>query len=364
MSTLASKVPKSSERSVPLLPWRKMALTALLAMLALLLVWEVWMRQLGLQAGDLDDGRAHWVVERRKVDQARRDSVVIVGDSRILYGTDLDRWEELTGERPIQLARVATNAGGFLHDLATDEHFAGLVVLGTAEEAYFNDYSDAPELLEYLRNQTPAQRIGHQIYTAASRHAAFLDSDYALFKMIEQHNWPERKGVSGPYSWVWKLSESFEDRQTYLWDRIERDTFLRTHLQTGWLHIFEGDVVKAETIAKVIARTKLDVERIRARGGEVVWIRPPSNGPLFQIEHRRFPREITWDPMMRETGSFGVHFLDYPPMQRLETPDWSHLSPSAALEFTDLYVGALLKNVAWLKQRTNRSTKDVGVPSN
>ena len=78
-----------------------------------MVVWSWWwlgrrvgmaMRALGLRAGDLDDGMSHWAVERRKLAAGDHDGVVIFGSSRILFDTDLDAWEEMTGRRPVQLA--------------------------------------------------------------------------------------------------------------------------------------------------------------------------------------------------------------------------------------------------------------------
>ena len=125
------------ERPIPSVPWLRTLVTVASSLIVLVLVWELQMRHLGLHAGDLDDGRDAWTVERRKVDSGPTDAVVIIGDSRMLFDTDLATWQALTGRRPIQLALPATNAQAFLHDLAGDEHFAGLLVIGTAELSYF-----------------------------------------------------------------------------------------------------------------------------------------------------------------------------------------------------------------------------------
>jgi hypothetical protein len=95
--------------------------------------------------------------------------------------------------------------------------------------------------------------------------------------------------------------------------------------------------------------TKSDIDRIRARGGEVVWVRPPSGGPLLDIERARYPRGRVWDKLVHDTASFGVYFEDYPGMQQLHCPDWSHLSRASAMAFTDAYVRVLRDQVEWLK---------------
>jgi hypothetical protein len=315
----------------------------------LLVAWEMEMRHLGLRAGDIGDGRGYWAAERRKVDAGPRDSMVIIGDSRILFDTDLATWQRLTGRRPIQLGLMGTNAQPVLHDLATDQHFAGLLVIGTAEFSYFDDNGGFLPVLDYTKTESPSQRSGQQIYKTLSRYFAFLDNNYTLFTLLERRQWPERNGVEGAYMDVWKVAESYDDRQSYLWDRIEQDDFLRRHAQAVWLDGFAGPAVAADRVDRVIATTKSDIDRIRARGGEVVWIRPPSSGPVLEIERVRYPRQRVWDRLVHDTASFGVYFEDYPTMQHLSSPDWSHLSKTSALAFTDAYVQVLRQRVAWLK---------------
>jgi hypothetical protein len=345
------------ERSVPAAPWLRMLALAASATLVLTLAWEIGMRNLGLRAGDIDDGPSYWTVERRKVDAGPRDSVVIIGDSRILLDTDLETWQKLTGRRPIQLALMGTNAQPVLHDLAADRHFAGLVVIGTAEFSYFSDDAGSmPVVLSYIKTESPSQRVGNRIYTALSRELAFLDSSYTMFNLIEQRQWPERKDVEGPYMDVWKISESYDGRQSYLWDRIGQDEYLRKHAQIVWKDVFAGPPVTADQVARVSASTKSDIDRIRARGGEVVWVRPPSSGPILDVEKSRYPRQLVWDRLVHDSGSFGLYFEDYPAMQHLDSPDWSHLSKASAIAFTEAYVDVLRQRVEWLRVRD----KDTG----
>jgi hypothetical protein len=349
---IVSPPARGFERPVPALPWLRILLGVVSATFVLMFAWELEMRHLGLRAGDLDDGRAEWAVERRKVDASPRDSVVIIGDSRILLDTDLATWQRLTGRRPIQLALLGANARPILHNVADDEHFAGLLVIGTAEFSYFSD-DTVPGVLRYMKNESPSQRTGLQLHQILSRYFAFLDSNYTLFKLLERHKWPERKGVVSPYEDVWKLSESYEDRQTYLWNRLERDDYLRRQAQTIWTEFFSGPPVKADKVERNIASTKADIDRIRARGGEVVWIRPPSSGQLLNIEKVRYPRGKVWDKLMNETRSFGVYFEDDPAMRGLSCPDWSHLSRASATAFTGEYVRVLRDHVEWLRAHSN-----------
>lgn len=340
-------------RPVPDHPWPKIMLAVLVVTFVMLFGWEMAMRNLGLVAGDLDDDRDYWVEERRRLDHSPADSVVIIGDSRILFGTELSKWKALTGRRPVQLALPATSSLPFLHHLAENERFAGLVVVGISEPSLFTDeYGARVSVLKYLDEQSLSQRSGHFLHKEASRQFAFLDSSYRAFKLLERLDWPVRPGAE-PLA-VWKISEAYDQRQLYLWNRVATDPKLNEHARYVWRQYWVGDPASKETIDRAIAKAKVDIDRIRARGGEVVWLRVPSAGHLREVERVRFPRATGWDRMLRETNTFGVHFEDYPQMQNLEIPEWSHLTRAGAQVYTDAYVKVLMNRVEWLKTHSRR----------
>jgi hypothetical protein len=338
-------------RSVPAAPWvRILTLMLCLAILALA-AWEYRMRQIGLQAGDIGDGRGHWSVERDKLIDSDPDAIAIVGASRILFDTNLDLFEEKTGIRPVQLALPGTNARPFLEDLAQNRDFSGLVIVGITEVSFFREevglYRDA---LEYYRTESPSQRFGHLAHRILSRFLAFIDDNYGLITLLERLPVQERSGVSGPYDQVWKLSVAVDDRQTYLWERIETDAFLRDHARHAW-DDFSGDPVSREVVDSVIESTRRDIARIRERGGEVVFVRPPSSGPVLTNERLRAPRSRVWDRLLAETGTVGIHFEDDPRMTGLDLPEWSHLTGRDGRIFTEAYVDVMIQRVDWLQQR-------------
>jgi hypothetical protein len=93
------------------------------------------------------------------------------------------------------------------------------------------------------------------------------------------------------------------------------------------------------------------VDLIRARGGEVVFIRAPSAGLYLESENQGQPRARTWDPLLAETAAYGIHFEDHESMRNLTVPEWSHLSAESQRVFTREYVRLLVDNVPWLGRR-------------
>ncbi|MEJ0007785.1 MAG: hypothetical protein WDM77_15830 [Steroidobacteraceae bacterium] len=353
-------------RSVPRLRWRAVALLALVLVVAAVGAWEVRMRSLGLRTVDIDDGDPYWAVERRKIDAGPRDQVAIVGDSRILFDTSLDAWRQTSGIQPIQLALVGTGALPFLQDLAADKHFAGLVVVGIAEFAFFGITGNT-KALTYTHTQSPSQRVGHQIDLLLQRVFAFLDTDYALFSQISQLRVPERPGVSGGYLSPWKISESFADRQGTMWRRFEADAALQRHEALVWdtdvqffvqLQAAHGPAFPEPVVKPVVDATLQAVEEIRGRGGEVVFVRPPSSGAFLQGERILLPRARIWDRLLRDTHSFGIYFEDYPQMRALQPVEQSHLSAADQKIYTRAYVSVLCQQVSWLKAHGARCAGD------
>jgi len=337
-------------REVPPARYAAIGWLVLALVVATVAAWEWQMRSRGLVAGDLDDSNSHWAVERRRIAAGDHDGVAIVGGSRILFATDLDAWQELSGRRPIQLALPGMSGQRFLADLAHHSDFAGLVLMDVAPEQFFREGAGNREfegVLDEWDAEGPAKRFGHQLGLLLSRHLAFLDDQYALPMFFDQLEILNRRGVIGPYLRPWKLSEAYADRQHVLWRQIETNERLRWHATHTWLNgpARNRRPPGEELIARICADVGESVARIRARGGEVAFIRPPSAGDFYAREQRRIPRDRSWDRLLRETGVFGIHFEDYPEMQGLDIPEMSHLTRESATRFTRAYVEILSINL-------------------
>jgi len=138
-----------------------------------------------------------------------------------------------------------------------------------------------------------------------------------------------------------------------MWPRIETDERLREHARWAWKGFKEKFPYTPQLMAKGHARAKAAVDKIRARGGEVVFVRPPSTVELRVNEEAQVPKAKGWDVLLRNTRSAGVHFDDMPEAQNLDLPEWSHLTRKCATVFTDAYVRRLTQLTPRLKLRPN-----------
>jgi hypothetical protein len=76
------------------------------------------------------------------------------------------------------------------------------------------------------------------------------------------------------------------------------------------------------------------VQKIRARGGKVVFVGFPHSGGLKEIEDRDTPRAQTWDPLLKATQAPGIYYSDFPELAGFQCPEWSHLTAGDSVEFT------------------------------
>lgn len=313
---------------------------------------EVNARRLGLNAGDLDNSEIEWVKQRVRSEAAE---VAIVGDSRILFDTDLDRFEALTGTRPVQLAIHGTSGLTLLEDAASNPNFRGVLIVGIADTMFFQPFDGYGGYVKRRGDFTsPSGRIGIEIDHMLQRRLAFLDSNYRLSVAAHRLDPDYRPGVEGPKHDIWKVQEVGEERATWLWPRVEHDLAYRARTRWAWKGFKEKFPFTPELIAKGMARAQKAVAAIRARGGDVVFVRPPSAPELRVNEEAQLPKAKGWDALLRNTGTVGIHMDDLPAaVQDLTLPEWSHLNRQCASVFTDAYVRALAARTPRIRLRAD-----------
>jgi hypothetical protein len=341
-------------RPVPAQPWARIGLGALVLFALLIGSWEWYWRAFGATPGTQNtDGL--WAIQRRRIDNGEGDATVFTGSSRVLFDMQLDVWEKLDGQRPIQLAFEGTTPLPIVEDLAADANFKGRLLIGITPDSFFVGFGRHRGAPKYAQNESPAQRAGQWL----SMHAiepffAFDDPDFALSTVLRRQDWPLRPGKNWGAA-VRKLMVNEPDRNTHLWAKVETDPEYRELARRIWAQDFQpskDDPPATEIQAnaqKQIDRMTKAVTAMRARGVKILFIRCPSGGEYLEYENRKFPRKETWDVLLAATGAPGIHFEDYPELQGLELPEWSHLTLADARKFTAA-VHAIVVHDFWMRE--------------
>jgi hypothetical protein len=341
-------VPRDYERPIPQVPWRGLTVIVVLIVIAAASAWEFYCRAIGY-GPTLNDNEDLWTMTRRRV---KPESVVIIGDSRGWYDLDLDELEKGLGKRPVQLAMGGGCPYPVLADLAHDENFHGTIVCSVVPRLFVAPPGTPPmEIAEKAvrrsRTQTPAQRASQYLVMPLEERVAFLkQEELTLDDLLKRLPIPNRPGALVPPRLPPYFGTLDRERRARMIEECARPGKLQSTIQQIWLPLFSPPpppsyIPKEEFMAKmreaIEARfrdTTAAVEKLRARGGRIVFVRLPVSGELKALENRTAPRSQIWEPLLKRTGVPGIHFEDYPELSSFNCPEWSHLSAGDSVEFS------------------------------
>ncbi len=337
------------KRIIPKHHWMLLALFSVVITAVMTLGWELYCRSLGYEPS-INDSTDLWA-SRRIVLDAEPDRTVLIGSSRMLFDFDMDVYEQEMGERPVQLATVGTNPLAYLEDLADHPKFSGTVIVGVVPKLFMAPggplVAASKKHLDRYRDWSPTQKAGHYIARILERRLAFLNKeDLTLNQLLLRWNPPNREQVKVPPTLPPHFHTVDEERQGGMTDFAEKTMALQKRIQQIWLPLFSPpppnkgqspEEQKAEhqkADKRIFDRTKKAVDKIRTRGGKVVFLRLPSTGELRALENKYTPRTQIWDRLLTITAAPGIHFEDYPQLTDFDCPEWSHLNKKDSTEFT------------------------------
>jgi hypothetical protein len=198
-----------------------------------------------------------------------------------------------------------------------------------------------------FHGQTWAQRISHQLSVPLEKSFAFLkQEDLTLAALLLDLPIPDRPNALVPPRTPPYFCSIDRERRARLFEKAARPGPLQEKIKGRWLRLFTPppppsyvphDIFAAKTkeaIEKRFLDTRIAADKIRARGGKIVFVRFPMTGPLKEHEDKFTPRAQTWEPLLQATQSPGIYFEDFPELAGFDCPEWSHLSAGDSVEFT------------------------------
>jgi hypothetical protein len=340
--------PMEFERPIPLLPWRGTTVIVVLVVLAASFAWELYVRSLGY-APTLNDTEDLWAQVRSRI---QPESLVIVGDSRPLFDLDLDELEKGLGKRPVQLALPGSCAYPVLAEVANDEKFHGTIICSIVPGMFFAPggplLETSEKALKRYRTQTLAQRASHHLGMWLEEHIAFLkQEDLTLEMLLQRLPIPNRPYAQVPPTFPPYFQTVDRERRARMIEQCAQPgSELQRRIQQIWLPLFTPppppSYVPREVFGKQMGQaieqrfkdTVAAVEKLRARGGKIVFVRFPNSGELKVLEDRLNPRARDWERLLKETKVPGIYYEDYPELSSFTCPEWSHLSAGDSVEFS------------------------------
>jgi hypothetical protein len=323
-------------------------------------IWEMHLRNKGLLPY-YDDNESLWYLSRTRVYQPHEKATVFIGSSRIKYDLDIPTWKKITGTDAVQLSSVGSNPRPYLENLAADPDFKGKLVIDITEGLFFSTSPGSirtpVKVLEYYSKVTPAQKFSTGVNTVLEANLVFLDKEFFSLNALLDKNLhlENRPGVYTASDFPIEFRGTTYVRQNIMSDKMITDTALQNKVKNIWAtnrKLNTQPPLTDDKLDSLIERVKGEVNQIKARGGEVIFIRTPSSGTYLEFEHKTFPRKQYWDKLLQVTQCEGIYFADYPATAHFECPEFSHLSRPDAIAYTRNLIDILNQN-GWFEDNHN-----------
>ncbi|HRA80805.1 MAG TPA: hypothetical protein PL024_04810 [Thauera sp.] len=356
----------SSDSHLPAVPWLQILSAAALLSFAVATAFEVRLADLGYRP-TARDSAARWLAERARASRLGEQALILIGASRIQLGLDMDALREGTGLEPVMLALDGSGSDPVLEGLSRDPTIRGTILVDYYDHAV-GVFGDAAEKRQRL-------------YEASAIHAGFWQkpaeySEELLTRMLRERLRIYADGATPIQSVQRRLLSSATSTQ-YLVTRPDRSRvadYSLAQIPSAYYRraarMLGGEAeqlnVRApgieETLSRQVAsiapvdntgflasaRALADMSaRIRSRGGNVVFIAMPSSGMVREIETRRRPYALFWEPFMRLPGIAGVHSAYEPELKGFTCPDGSHLDMRDRVAYTHALIGVLKRKGLW-----------------
>ena len=340
------------DRALPGDSIKPAALLGLVVMIVMMSGWEMYWRSDG-SVPSYRNSDGLWAIQRRRVDEIEGDKTVFAGSSRMFFNTQLDVWERMSGERPIQLSLEGTSPVSLMENLAEDPDMAGTLIVGVAGEMFFTGFEFRGSAFGRYENETPSQWLGQRVSMLVEPYLAFYHYDYSLLTVIKRQAFPRRDGVFFEMD-VRRLATYSKDRNARMFSKVETDTEYAEIAKEVWAQFHrpietlseEERAAGLENHNQQIDRAVAATKKLQEKGVEVIFVRHPFEGVYHIIEPTYFPRESSWDVLIERTGALGVHWQDHEELQGFRLPESSHLAAADADRFTAALYGIVRRELA------------------
>ena len=97
-----------------------------------------------------------------------------------------------------------------------------------------------------------------------------------------------------------------------------------------------------EGFARRVAEIRGLAEKIRHRGGRVLFFRMTSSPPVSDIQSSRFPDALYWDRFKQGVESPCLNYAEVPALTAFTCPEGAHLDASQTPAFTAALCDAII----------------------
>jgi hypothetical protein len=302
---------------------------AALAIAALLAgAWEAVLRTRGLEITTVDDSAELWARERERAAVLGRDAVILVGTSQMQMGIDLPTMQRYARSTPVQLAISASPFMPVFEDLANDERITGTVIVSFSMGDFVRPTADTRAsqwVTRYDRLRASRTRLFTQNVEDALTRAV-----HAVLVSVATGARPQQLAFRDSANYVRTLPDRSQHAD---YTAVDREAAYRRRVEV-YLAGEEPAFVDVPDLDTRFARLEALVNKIRARGGEVVLVNFATTRRIHEMDELLFPKGVYWDDLVKRTSARTIHFSEHESLAHFDLPDGVHLDYRDAPAFT------------------------------
>jgi hypothetical protein len=322
-----------------------------------LTAWELyWRTKPEFYKAVIEDDRYLWAEHRAKVETATKNDIVILGSSRTGFNFNTHVWQATQGTKPINLSTDGKPPGPFLNDIVDNTSFNGTIIIGVTPLFWFDVannpwWQPANQWIEHYHNQTYVQKLGYQLSKPLQRNLVMLTSselefynDLDLKSLINRIKIPGRTFELPP---LYNFSYHDEDRNLMMLPIMKNNPDFAnkiTNVWNGFLPSIPSFEAIKDEIPGIIDYYEDVINRFKARGGKIIFVRHKAEEPWNKVTKQFLPREHVWDVFVKQVDCPAYHFEDYSFMSKHTLPDWSHMYVDDAKIYTKDFVNKLIED--------------------
>jgi hypothetical protein len=324
--------------SPPRLPWIRVALFTGLIFLMAVGGLEAYWRGRGYRPS-IEDRPELWHFWRQRVYTTHQTKkIVLLGTSRIQTDLVPAVLQRAIGLPVVQLAvKGATSPIGILHELAADEDFNGLIVCSLyVPLIHRTRWQDADPYSKY--RPTKAVNDIETLLSLRLRSLATLKNQMVAPYSLLQAMLSETT-IREPEVLTLSFDRSLNLRSALLPPIRHAASRLSEQFSLQGLRVSNFNELESEC-----TEINRSVRKIRARGGDVIFVHLPSSGADDAEEEKAFPKVKYWDRFSRVMSARCIHFKDVPTLSCFVCADGRHLSEDDSPQFTEALAREIMKD--------------------
>lgn len=221
-----------------------------------------------------------------------------------------------------------------LKALAHDDNFTGVVIVSMNAQVLESKYLDMQESYNsyYQEEATLYKSLDAYLSGFIQAQIRFLHPSLGLEEIIKFYQTHNR------YPDVFYTSANLDQSITTDYTKTDISALLK-HFVTQKHRNYKNDPPTKPDLWKQNIKYLIDyVAQIKQRGGQVIFVRFPTDKGHWRLDEQYYPRNQYWQLIAQEELLDTLHFKDIKGIERFDLPDSSHLDSRDAKAFTQLLI--------------------------